>query len=215
MSSKDYYKILEVHTNATQHEIKKSFRRLAIQHHPDKNNGNVISEAKFKEIQEAYRTLSDEKKRQEYNRNNFDGKQTTLKKSDNYVINATIILHKSMELKRKISLLDPNRLDKKSLYQSIKHLLSTYNIAIIKSERNTSINNLIVDNVLSVTKLLDYDEAFKICTLLRSFNSNMEAVINKFLDDHKLNTFLAKYKLLFALIMSIVLCVLIYVISKS
>lgn len=59
---KDYYKILGVEKNASQDEIKKAFRKLAHQHHPDKGG----DEKKFKEASEAYQVLSDEKKRSEY-----------------------------------------------------------------------------------------------------------------------------------------------------
>ncbi|MFH1822972.1 MAG: DnaJ domain-containing protein, partial [Patescibacteria group bacterium] len=61
--SKDYYKILGVEKNASAEEIKKAFRKLAHQHHPDKKGGN---EKKFKEINEAYQVLSDQKKRAQY-----------------------------------------------------------------------------------------------------------------------------------------------------
>lgn len=60
--SKDYYKILGVEKNATKDEIKKAFRKLAAQHHPDKGG----DEAKFKEVGEAYAVLSDDKKRAQY-----------------------------------------------------------------------------------------------------------------------------------------------------
>lgn len=61
--SKDYYKTLGVSKNASKEEIKLAFRKLAHKHHPDKKDGD---EAKFKEINEAYQTLSDEKKRAQY-----------------------------------------------------------------------------------------------------------------------------------------------------
>lgn len=60
---KDYYKLLGIEKCATQDEIKKAFRVLAHKHHPDKQGGD---EAKFKEINEAYQVLSDEKKRAQY-----------------------------------------------------------------------------------------------------------------------------------------------------
>ena len=60
---KDYYKILGVEKNASKDDIKKAFRKLAHEHHPDKNKGN---DTKFKEINEAYTTLSDDGKRQQY-----------------------------------------------------------------------------------------------------------------------------------------------------
>src|SRR3954468_11483977 len=67
MSLKDYYKILELTPGASVADIKKSFRRLALLYHPDRNFGSNIHEAKFKEIKEAYDVLSDTKQRQEYN----------------------------------------------------------------------------------------------------------------------------------------------------
>ena len=60
--SKDYYKILGVEKNATQDELKKAFRKLAMKHHPDKGG----DEAKFKELNEAYQVLGDKDKRQRY-----------------------------------------------------------------------------------------------------------------------------------------------------
>jgi len=64
--SKDYYKILGVEKSATKDEIKKAFRKLAHENHPDKNKGNAGAEQKFKEASEAYSTLSDDAKRKQY-----------------------------------------------------------------------------------------------------------------------------------------------------
>ncbi|RME69448.1 MAG: molecular chaperone DnaJ [Nitrospirae bacterium] len=65
---KDYYKILGVSRNATQEEIKKAFRRLALKYHPDRNQGDKEAEEKFKEINEAYAVLGDPEKRAQYDR---------------------------------------------------------------------------------------------------------------------------------------------------
>ena len=59
-----YYDILGVSSDATKDEIKKSYRKLAIKHHPDKNKGNNDAEKQFKKISQAYEVLSNEKKRQ-------------------------------------------------------------------------------------------------------------------------------------------------------
>lgn len=66
MAKGDYYKTLGVDEAATEQEIKKSFRKLAKEYHPDRNQGDAQKETRFKEISEAYETLSDKKKRSEY-----------------------------------------------------------------------------------------------------------------------------------------------------
>lgn len=66
MEYKDYYKILGVDRNADQKEVRKAYRRLARQFHPDVNPGDRSAEERFKEINEAYQVLSDSEKRQKY-----------------------------------------------------------------------------------------------------------------------------------------------------
>jgi len=64
-SKRDYYEILEISKNASEEDIKKAFRKLALKYHPDRNKSNEAEE-KFKEINEAYQILSDKEKRQIY-----------------------------------------------------------------------------------------------------------------------------------------------------
>jgi len=66
MSKRDYYEVLELSRTATEAEIKKAYRRLAMKHHPDRNPDDHESEAKFKEAKEAYEVLSDAQKRAAY-----------------------------------------------------------------------------------------------------------------------------------------------------
>lgn len=66
MEFKDYYQILGINRDATEEQIKKAFRKLAIKYHPDKNLGNKDAESKFKEITEANEVLSDPEKRKRY-----------------------------------------------------------------------------------------------------------------------------------------------------
>jgi curved DNA-binding protein len=70
---RNYYEVLGVSRNATSDELKKAFRRLARQYHPDVNPGNKEAEENFKDINEAYDVLSDEEKRVEYNRSLVGG----------------------------------------------------------------------------------------------------------------------------------------------
>src|ERR1700751_3318471 len=62
----DYYKTLGVGKNASEEDIKKAYRKLARQHHPDRNPGDKTAETKFKEVQEAYDIVGDAEKRKKY-----------------------------------------------------------------------------------------------------------------------------------------------------
>lgn len=75
MQYRDYYQILEVKKDAGQEEIKKAYRKLARKYHPDVNPDDPNAEEKFKDINEAYQVLSDEEKRQKYDRFGSQWKQ--------------------------------------------------------------------------------------------------------------------------------------------
>lgn len=64
--SKNYYDILGVSKTATESEIKKAYKKKALEYHPDRNKGDKHAETKFKEVNEAYQTLSDTTKKQNY-----------------------------------------------------------------------------------------------------------------------------------------------------
>ena len=70
---RDYYEVLGVEKDASAEEIKKAYRKLALRHHPDKNEGDGESEEKFKEINEAYSILCDDEKRAAYDRFGHEG----------------------------------------------------------------------------------------------------------------------------------------------
>ncbi|MBT4462065.1 MAG: molecular chaperone DnaJ [Gammaproteobacteria bacterium] len=73
MAKNDYYQTLGVGREATAAEIKKAYKKLAMKHHPDRNQGDKASEKKFKELSEAYEVLSDDNKRQTYNQFGHEG----------------------------------------------------------------------------------------------------------------------------------------------
>jgi molecular chaperone DnaJ len=73
MAKRDYYDVLGVSRTASADEIKKSYRRLAMKHHPDRNKDDASAEGKFKEAKEAYEVLSDTDKRSTYDRFGHDG----------------------------------------------------------------------------------------------------------------------------------------------
>lgn len=78
----DYYETLEVARSASEKEIRSAFRRLARKHHPDVNQGDKRAEERFKEVNEAYRTLSDPESRKKYDRFGADWRHAEQFQSD-------------------------------------------------------------------------------------------------------------------------------------
>jgi curved DNA-binding protein len=82
MTKRDYYEILGVEKKASEEEIKKAYRRLALQYHPDRNPDDKTAEEKFKEINEAYAVLSDAEKRKQYDMFGHAGFQERFSQED-------------------------------------------------------------------------------------------------------------------------------------
>lgn len=103
MDYKDYYKLLGVNKNADEKTIKKAYRQLARQYHPDKNQGDKAAEEKFKDVNEAYEVLSDAEKRQKYDQfgsrwQQFDGGPSTWDNSGQGVYTHTMTPEEFEEL---------------------------------------------------------------------------------------------------------------------
>jgi curved DNA-binding protein len=82
MANADYYKVLGVGKGASDDELKKAYRKLAMKYHPDKNKGDQVAEAKFKEVSEAYAVLSDKEKRRQYDEFGANGFQQRYSQED-------------------------------------------------------------------------------------------------------------------------------------
>ncbi|MFQ5716379.1 MAG: DnaJ C-terminal domain-containing protein [Nitrospinales bacterium] len=79
---KDYYEVLGVGRNASDPEIKKAYRKMAMKYHPDRNKGDPQAEERFKEINEAYAVLSDKEKRKQFNQFGAEGFRQKFSKED-------------------------------------------------------------------------------------------------------------------------------------
>lgn len=151
---KDYYKILNLPPDSLQSDIKKAYRKLAVQHHPDKNNGDKKSEERFKLIAEAYDVLSDEVTRNEYDyikgfkttyrsHRNTSGKPSPIKFLVHFKSIKSNVLHSGGHVK------------KQQLFNSLNNMLSIENINYLIEERDIDTNHLIIDEILTCCIFLD------------------------------------------------------------
>lgn len=217
MMSKDYYKILEISPAATIADIKKSFRRLALLYHPDRNFGSNLHEAKFKEIKEAYEVLSDARQRHEYNRQR-NNKPQPEKKQTYRQPTAETILNQTIALRKKISGADPHRINQYALYKQIQHLLAIQNILIVKNYNNLTINKRIIDEVIFCSQFLPFPYIEKIClhlTELAGTDNDTYRKIYNFSKEARWRSFWNKYKFVAAVFVAFILCVLIYALSTT
>lgn len=215
MLLKDYYKILELSPAASVADIKKSFRRLALLYHPDRNFGSNVYEAKFKEIKEAYEVLSDVKQRQEYTRQRTNNPQPEKKKTYQPPA-AETVLNQTIDLRKKIAALDPYRMNKYGLYKEIQHLLAIQNILIIKHHNNFAVNKRIIDEIIFCSQYLPYPYIEKICfhlTELAGTDNETFRKIHHFSKEARIRSFWHKYKFAAAVIVALILCILIYALS--
>lgn len=144
----DYYKILGVARSSSQEEIKKVYRALALEHHPDKNNGDPASEERFKAISEAYIILGDVPKRNAYdyaqdNKISYHGKSTSQPGQATPVTFLTLF----KRIKTKV-LNAGGHINEFRLFTVMDDLLSDDTIRLLIKANDIVTNNLILDEIL-------------------------------------------------------------------
>ncbi len=205
MQSKDYYNILHVLPTATGEEIKKAYRKLALQYHPDVTNNADITSDTFINIKEAYEVLSDTKKRQAYHYKRF---YRTYQQQAS--ITPEMVMQQTINLAALVVVLDPHRIDYDKLTNQIMQILDVPIIRLLQADKQSIIREKIITNILKSTILLNYQMALPIHEILLQLATDNElqtATIHKQTQYLKQLYFWHKYKLLVALFVAIVLCI--------
>ena len=216
MQLKDYYATLEIAPAATELQVKKSFRQLALRHHPDKNPGNAVAEAKFREIQEAYEILSDPEKREEYNYKRWYNK--SLKKQySNEPLSPSAILKECIRLRNYMETVNVFRVDYDGLSYHIRQLLSDTNIAILQQADDKAIKAKVIEQILPSAAALPDKYIPQIALLLLRLAGDDQLLIDRitnFTRQHKQKSYWQTYQVATVLIITFLICAMIYVVSK-
>jgi len=214
---KDYYRILEVAPHATEMEIKKSFRRLAMLYHPDKHTEDNIAGAHYREIQEAYDTLIDPYKKEAYLQQRWYQKSIGKKMSWSTPLTSSMILRDALSLEKYISTLDPFRIDQEGLLQYIQQLISDEAIHILHIEQEREILSTISAIILKSAKGFSFLQAERLNKLLEKLFAEGTAerrACNEYLEAKRKQAIRDKWKIPLILMLTILLCIIIYLAGK-
>lgn len=216
MALKDYYKILEVSPVASQQEIKKAFRRLALQYHPDKNAGNHLAEAQFREIQEAYEVLSAPKLREEYNYKRWYNRST----GQNFkqpALTPRAILEECRLLKRYIDSMSIFQVDFDSLSIYIRNLLSESAVNILLEANDQNTNREIIHTIIKAIQPLPSKYLAPIVAILQKLaagDPSIPALLNNTISERKRREAWDKNKWVLMILITAFICWLMYLYGK-
>jgi curved DNA-binding protein CbpA len=214
---KDYYTILELPPSASADEIKKAYRRLAHQYHPDKRNNDPYAVAQFAVIKKAYETLSNPVQKEYYLQQRWYA-QSIGKKIKQEPINPVNILKQMIELDKYVSKLDIHRMDQQGLFDFIQDILSDQAIETLNSFKEPDINNEIVLITLKSSRTFPYRLIPSLSERLKKLNTNNEMTVKKidqFIRYHKQMDYWEKRKVWIILLIVLLICVCIFFTSKN
>lgn len=227
MPSRDYYVVLNVKPEATAAEIKLSYRKLALQYHPDRNNGNVHTEVLFKEINEAYGVLSNEEKRDDYNRlreahkarvntttsqTAYSSTQNAQRRQPAAVTGKTILFH-STHLRGVVEKSNPFAINADSLFAKIESILSDSHIHILLLENRRMVVSQVIHEMLVCCRALPQNYFNAVTPRLYQLagtDAIMKNAIQQAIKQKRQDFFWQKYKFWWVLIVTLMICLLIY-----
>jgi curved DNA-binding protein CbpA len=212
MDIKDYYVILQTEPSAGMQEIKKAYRRLAKEYHPDKNPGNAHAAAQFAEIKEAYEVLTNPAKKEYYLQQRWYN-QSIGKRKKQAVITPVNVLHQALELDRYVATLDVFRMDKTGLKEYIVDFLSDDTIDKLHSFHEPKICREITNAILRAAKPLPHIYIKDVTAPLYKLAAGDEAAtaaVNTFLKKETKKYQREKYSLLTIVILTLVICFIIW-----
>mgnify|MGYP003575187441 CR=1 FL=1 len=192
MITKDYYKILEITPAATPEAIKQAYRKLAFKYHPDKTFGDPLAEHKFKDIVEAYETLSDKHRKINYD---YDYNKQTANATKPFTAPRPApqqpgtppqtphnLLKVFIEVRRSVEGIDHRgkKIKQQALYNRLYELLSKHNIDLLHAAGNAKMNQQIINNVLKCCQFLAYpyvqDLSVRLARLAGTDNATIEKI---------------------------------------
>lgn len=216
MYLKDYYQILELEPSASLPEVKKAYRKLAKQYHPDKNNNDPYATALFADIKEAYEMLTDPAKKEYYLQQRWYHQSTGNRKTQE-VITPVTVLKQALELEQYVSKIDVFRMDKMGLQQYIMDLIPDTSIEKLQQFNEPDTIRQIVSILLHAIKPLPGQYTKDIFIQLHKLSANEPIAtekLNIFIRQRQKKSHREKYSLVVIIILTIIISLFIYLLGR-
>lgn len=208
---KDYYEILRVFPSSSMEEIKKSYRKLALRYHPDKNQHKENSDSEFLEIIEAYEILSDVSKRLEYDyENGFRSRQHQV------LITPPLLLEEARRLRRYVYAVNLFSLDQQALRFHLNRLLSVRNVNLLLDFNHHLLIQQILRELIDASRFLHYSFLPEVVDKMNSLAGNDRdsvSMVAEYSRQRKNRHLWDKYLPFVVLMVTLLLCTILYFIG--
>jgi curved DNA-binding protein CbpA len=205
---KDYYRILNVKSSASAGEIKNAYRKLAMKYHPDRNPDDALATAVFADVAEAYKILSDEESRKEYNYKRY---LTAEEEYQRPVETIETLILRINKINRQVRNTDLFRLNKEALLYSIKQLFPD-DISLLLNTDSDLLKQFL-EQVSIAAKRLSCHQTKQLILLFEPFYEKyewMQQKLNMLFREQQKEERWEKNKIILAVIVAIILCILIF-----
>ena len=205
---KDYFAILGIKASADINQIKQAYRKLAMNYHPDKHNHDPEKTILYDQIREAYETLTEPVKRNEYLQERWRLKAQGIILNEE-IISGDVILKKVIELNQQLRFADPARLNESRVLHQLNSILSDEMIGILEKQNDNEINHTIFSIVVDTLKHLPLSvctEAAKHMNEISFIDYKLKKRIDEIIKQKQEAQFWEKRKIWIVLIITILIC---------
>jgi len=214
---KDHYRTLGINPGATTEEVRKSYRRLAMAYHPDRHAEDHASAAHFREIKEAYETLTDPVKKEAYLQMRWLAKSMGQDAGRSEPLTGFSILRDAISLERLAASLDPYRNGDAELMLHLRCILSDEAVGILQKEEDPAIVTGIAENLLKCGRILRLPEARELCDMLNRFlprDHPTRSDMSRYLSARESQAAWERWKIPVFLTATLLICILIYITGR-
>ena len=212
-SLKDYYSILELSPASTVDDVKKAYRRLALQFHPDKNPGDTIAAAIFTDAAEAYKVLGDADARKRYNYERYLIAEEEYKRP---VETIETLIERIENLNASLKTTDPFRLNKNALLYAIQQLMP--DDMLLLPGTNKILLQQFLQQVSIAAAYLSTHQTKQLIELMQPLYAEhewLQRTFNMLLQQQHKQERWEKYKVVLAIVVAAILCLIIFLVAAK